>query len=113
MNEIIIRKIKKIRKIKRLHWIPNFIYPARNNRPVRSSTAGYSKEIFVWQLRHFPFNKKKLTNGILSFHFIGIRHFGQCEAGFTIDLLYGIRRITTFAKEPKNVPRIKKNNPII
>jgi hypothetical protein len=45
--------------------------------PVKSSTNGYLKEIFVKQERHFPFKIKKLNNGKLSYQPTLALHFGQ------------------------------------
>ncbi len=57
-------------------------------------------EIFVLQLRHFPRRISQLSTGILSYGAIPLPHFGQLDAGRTIDLSAGIRRMQTFRKLP-------------
>src|SRR5579863_8555014 len=78
--------------------------------PVSNSTAGYIAGIFVLQERHLPPRTSQLRTGILSYGAIAFPHFGQLDAGSTMDLSAGIRRMQTFRKLPmtkpnKNAPR--------
>src|SRR5258708_13543491 len=61
-------------------------------------------EIFVLQLRHFPPSKSQLRMGILSYGAIAFPHFVQLDAGSTMDLSAGIRRMQTFKKLPMTKP---------
>jgi hypothetical protein len=67
-------------------------------------------EIFVLQLRHFPRRISQLRTGMLSYGAIAFPHLGQLDAGRTIDLSAGMRKMHTFRKLPttspnKNAPR--------
>ena len=61
------------------------------------------------QARHLPLSHRKLKIGILSYHFNGVLHLGQCDGGKTTDSPgTGIRSITTLRKLPIMVPKIKE-----
>src|ERR1700761_4561768 len=73
--------------------------------PVRNSTSGYIGEIGTLQPRHFPRSRSQLTTGMLSYALISLPHFGHAEAGMTIDLPPGMRRMQTFRKLPMMSPK--------
>jgi hypothetical protein len=66
-------------------------------------------EIFVLQFRHFPPRMSQLRTGMLSYGAIAFPHFGQLDAGRTMDLSAGMRRMQTFRKLPMTKP--SKNTP--
>src|SRR5215471_3419019 len=65
--------------------IPNASKQAKNRSPVSSSTAGYIAEIGFLHFRHLPQSSSQLTTGMLSYGRMGVPHFGQADAGATID----------------------------
>lgn len=77
-----------------------------------NSTSGYIPEIGFLQFRHFPRSTSQLSTGTLSYGRIGAAHFGHADAGITIDLFAGIRRMQTFRKLPMINPKANTNTPI-
>ena len=71
---------------------------------MKNSTAGYIAEILVLQFRHFPPRMSQLKTGMLSYGAIGFPHFGQLDAGRTMDFSAGMRRMHTFRKLPMTMP---------
>src|SRR4051812_18728363 len=62
------------------------------------------------QVRHFPPSRVQLTTGKLSYQAIQVRHLGQRDRGFTIDMqLRGRRKMQTFRKEPTTSPKRPEN----
>ena len=98
--------------IKNFILTPNSKYSNSNNTPVRSSTIKYCADIFSLQNLHLPLSRTWLINGILSNHFMLLRHLGHRDGGDTIDFCLGIRQIHTFKKLPIHKPNIKTKKTI-
>jgi hypothetical protein len=70
--------------------MPKLANNAAKTSAVNNSTSGYLQCILVLQNLHLPPRKRKLNTGILSYQNIFLPHLGQCDAGNTIDLFFGI-----------------------
>src|SRR5947209_19603175 len=64
-------------------------------------------EIFTPQARHLPRSQSQPKTGTLSYHLIGVAHFGHLEAGATMETSSGMRRMQTFRKLPITMPKRK------
>jgi hypothetical protein len=77
--------------------------------PVRHESPNLLYKICHLQLRQFPPSISQYRKGISSYEAIAFPHLGQLDAGRTIDLSAGMRRMHTFRKLPSTRPN--KNTP--
>ncbi len=74
-------------------------------RPKINSMTGYTIDIDILQDRHLAFKTIKLIRGILSYHFIVLKQYGQNENPLKGDKhSLGNLNIQTFAKLPIQIP---------
>jgi len=70
---------------------------------------GYCAEILLLQKEHFPLKNIHEKSGMLCQGLRDLPQEVQCDAPKTTLSWFGMRKMTTFKKEPKRRPIIKAN----